>query len=313
MNVIVTGGTGFVGRRLVNRIVAKNNGLVIVPSRNKSKVAQRFSSPNVMGVAWDPLRGLFELPKNEVEKVDTVVNLMGESVAGGRWTTAKKQQILDSRVIGTRNLIDGLQQAGHLPTTFVSASAVGIYGDRDDEILTEKTEINRSQGNQFLIDVCQQWESEADRIAALGARVVKLRIGIVLGLEGGALEQMLPIFRLGGGGRLGSGKQWVPWIHIDDLIEMIIWILENQQLSGIINATAPNPIQNQKMTKEIARVLRRPAFLPAPSFALKLALGEFADELLSSKRVVPDQALAQGFSFRFTDFSLALKDLLDQA
>lgn len=316
MSVLVTGGTGFIGQQLVNRLVNIGHH-VLITSRNSQKAGELFQSDNVSAIEWNPSSNVLNLPGSEFKnsggkRIEAVVNLHGEAVAGGRWTKAKKQRIRDSRVLGTRHLIDGLIKAEQVPDIFVSASAVGIYGDRADEILTEQSPIQPDKGNRFLIEVCQDWETEADRIKEFNVRVVKVRIGIVLGLAGGALQQMLPIFRLGGGGRLGSGKQWFPWIHQDDLVRLLLWLLqaENPRDFEVINATAPQPIQNKDMTRDIASILKRPAILPVPAFALRLSLGEFADELLSSKRVVPASALEKGFEFRYSEFATAFADLV---
>jgi uncharacterized protein (TIGR01777 family) len=312
MAYLVTGGTGFVGRMLIQQLLAETDKSVYVTSRNSRKVSEQFRDPRVIGISWDPISQPLLLNEEALHAtgLTAVFNLMGESVAGGRWTSVKKERIRNSRMDGTRNLVDGLVQSQLLPQLMVSASAVGIYGDRGDQLITEDSPIQIEQGNRFLIDVCQQWEAQADRLADQGVRVVKVRIGIVLGLDGGALEQMIPIFRMGGGGRLGSGKQWVPWIHQVDLIRLFRWLETETVLTGVVNGTAPNPIQNQQMTRDIASVLRRPALLPVPAFALKVTLGEFSDELLTSKRVVPARALAEGFHFRFSDFRGALEDLL---
>lgn len=312
MAYLVTGGTGFVGRKLIEQLLADTDKSIFVTSRSAEKVSAQFSHPRVAGISWDPLQGPLRLNQESLQAtgLTAVFNLMGESVAGGRWTLAKKERIRNSRIDGTRNLVKGLIQSQMIPQLMISASAVGIYGDRGDQVITEDSPVQTGQGNRFLIEVCQQWEAQADRLAEQGSRVVKIRIGIVLGLDGGALEQLIPIFRMGGGGRLGSGKQWVPWIHHTDLIRMFRWIETGTELTGVINGTAPNPVQNQQMTRDIAAVLRRPALLPVPAFALKLALGEFSDELLTSKRVVPSRALLEGFDFRFSDFRVALEDLL---
>jgi uncharacterized protein len=189
---------------------------------------------------------------------------------------------------------------------FISASAIGIYGDRGEEILTETSSVDKD----FLAEVCQAWEGEADQIGQLGCRVVKLRLGIVMGNDGGALQQMLSVFRWGIGGKLGNGQQWFSWIHIVDLVEMILWAMKNEKVFGVLNATAPAPVRNQELTSEIARVLRRPAFMRVPKIALKTALGEFAESLLASQRVVPELALAAGFRFQFPDFRSAVEDLV---
>jgi hypothetical protein len=237
--------------------------------------------------------------------VDAVVHLAGEPVAQ-RWNAAVKQRILDSRVLGTRRLVDLIGQAPRRPKVLVSASAIGFYGTRGDEVLTESS----APGTGFLVDVCRNWETEADRAAEFGVRVAKLRIGFVLGKDGGALGQMLPIFRLGLGGRLGSGQQWMPWIHLDDVADLFVHAATSDQVSGVWNATAPNPVTNAAFTKEMASVLHRPALFPVPAFALTLAFGELGPHMLDSTRVIPAAAIAAGYQFRYPTLGTALRNLL---
>ncbi len=233
--------------------------------------------------------------------------MMGESIADGRWSDERKKRIRESRVKGTRHLVDALIESGTLPKVMVSASAIGIYGDSGESIVEE----NHQHGSGFLTDVCQEWEEEANRLTQHGVRVVNLRIGIVLGAEGGAIEKMLPIFRWCLGGNLGSGKQWMAWIHLDDLLAMICWAIENESVIGPLNATAPNPVRNFELTKALAQAVGRPAFLPAPKFGLRLVLGEFANSLFFSQRVVPAAALAGGFQFQFSDVKSALAEIVN--
>ena len=245
-------------------------------------------------------------PNPDETHFDKVVNLMGESIAEGRWTDAKKKRIFDSRVTGTRQLVDGLLATGKPPSVFVSASAIGIYGDSGEALVDESYPIN----DIFTSSVCQAWEAEANRLISHGTRVVCLRIAIVLGDGGGAIDKMLPIFKLGLGGKLGSGKQWMSWIHVDDLIGMINWSLENPNVSGPVNATSPEPARNAEFTQALAKAVSRPAFLPAPWFALRLVFGEFANELFFSQRIVPKVALDQGFKFKHPKLADAIADVV---
>ena len=231
---------------------------------------------------------------------------MGDSIAEGRWTEEKKKSIRDSRVIGTKNLIQGLIDSGQKPDSFVSASAVGFYGDAGDAKVTE----SHPQGDGFLPDVSREWEEAADLIASHGTRVVKIRIGIVLGADGGALEKMIPLFKLGLGGKLGSGKQWFPWIHVEDLARLFKWGIETPAANGVYNATAPNPVTNAQFTQQLAKSLNRWAILPAPKFGLKIALGEFADSLFFSQNVVPEKAVSEGFEFTHPQLPAALSDIV---
>jgi hypothetical protein len=222
-----------------------------------------------------------------------VVHLAGESVAG-RWNREKKRAIRDSRVLGTRHLVKAIGEAKAKPGVLVCASAVGYYGNRGDEELTEEA----APGSDFLAEVCQAWEAEARRAEEHGVRVVMLRNGIVLGRGGGALTQMLLPFKLGLGGPVGSGKQWMPWVHVDDVVGIILHSIQQAAVRGAVNATAPAPVRNREFTQTLARLLRRPAVLPAPAFGLKILLGEFADVLLASQRAVPRRIQGAGYTFR---------------
>ena len=239
-----------------------------------------------------------------VPACDAVVNLAGEPIAQ-RWTPAAKKRIYDSRVEGTRRLVHALSAQSQRPGVLVCASAVGVYGSRGDEILTEKS----SPGAGFLPHVVTDWEESAQTAEALGIRVISLRFGMVLG-RGGALAKLLPLFRLGVGGRLGSGRQWMSWIHIDDAVSLILLALENAALRGAVNATAPHPVTNDEFTRRLAGALHRPAIFPAPAFALKLALGEMSEVLLDSQRVLPVAALATGFHFQYPELSVAFANIL---
>ena len=301
MATLLTGGTGFVGRELIKRLED-----VVVTSRNAKRAQHKLGNANLKVIEWrDPASEGLQIPSDF--KFDSVINMMGESIADGRWSDERKKRIRESRVKGTRHLVDALIELETLPKVMVSASAIGIYGDSGESIVEE----NHQHGSGFLTDVCQEWEEEANRLTQHGVRVVNLRIGIVLGAEGGAIEKMLPIFRWCLGGNLGSGKQWMAWIHLDDLLAMICWAIENESVSGPLNATAPNPVRNSELTKALAKAVGRPAFLPAPKFGLRLVLGEFANSLFFSQRVVPAAALAGGFQFQFSDVKSALAEIVN--
>jgi len=255
-------------------------------------------------IPWDPQSSLSPA---YVGGFETVIHLAGESIVG-RWTDAKRKAILDSRVAGTRSIATALAQADRKPRLFVCASAIGFYGSRGDEILDESS----SPGQGFLPDVCCQWE-QASRIAAdAGIRTVNVRIGLVLSRQGGALPQMLPPFKLGLGGRLGSGKQWWSWIHVNDIVGAIHHAIQTESISGPLNLVAPNPEQNDKFTEVLASVLHRPAIFPVPKLALYAAFGRMAAEelLLSSERVKPAKLESTGFSFRFPQLRGAFENLL---
>jgi uncharacterized protein (TIGR01777 family) len=301
MRILVTGATGFIGQRLVEEFQRQGHTLVAL-SRDPG-AAQRDVPGLERAYKWSPLH---ELPPAEAfHGVDAVVHLAGESVTG-RWTEEKKQSIRDSRVLGTINLVKAIVRLQTKPPVLVSASAIGYYGDRGEEELAE----NSAPGNDFLAEVCQEWEKEAGKVEWGGVRSARVRVGVVVGPGGGALGAMLLPFKLGAGGPLGSGRQWWSWVHRDDLIALILHLIEHPEFSGPVNGTAPEPVRQKDFAKVLGRVLWRPAFLPAPAFALKIVLGGFSTELLSSKRVLPKMAQELGFRFRYPQLEAALRQAL---
>jgi uncharacterized protein (TIGR01777 family) len=281
MNVAITGASGMIGKRLRQRVVeAGQMALPISRAAGDSALAEILAS------------------------ADAIVHLAGEPVAQ-RWTDVAKKRIHDSRVEGTRHLVNALSAQTQRPRVLVCASAVGYYGSRGDQILTEAS----SPGTDFLARVVVEWEEAAQLAESLGLRVIRLRLGMVLG-HGGALAKMLPPFRLGLGGRLGSGHQWMAWIHIDDVVNMILFALNYAAVRGVVNATAPHPVTNEEFTGRLALELHRPAILPVPVFALKLAFGEMSDMVLASQRVLPTVAKSAGFRFQYPDLQTALGNLL---
>lgn len=299
MKALVTGATGFVGPRLLRLLDSP-----VVVSRSPERA--RRAVGNLAGpiFRWDPMRE--PLPAEALEGVDVVYHLAGESVAEGRWTAAQKARIRDSRVIGTRNLVQGLKQVERKPGALVSASAVGYYGNRGDEELTESA----PPADDFLAEVCVAWEQEALAAEQLGVRTVTARTGIVLGAGGGALAKMLTPFKLGAGGPLGNGKQWMPWVHVADLARLYVHAADTSSISGPMNAVAPHPVRNSEFTKALGRQLHRPAFMPAPYIGLRLLFGEFAQVLFASQRVIPKVALDTGFMFQYPDIASALREVL---
>lgn len=296
MKILISGASGLVGKHLIPEL--KSKGHQVLRLVRKTPV-----SPDE--VLWDAEKGILaeELPK--IENIDAVVHLAGDNVAEGYWNDEKKLKIKDSRVIGTRVLVDSLKSLVLPPKIFVSASAIGFYGDRGDEILTE----NSPAGKGFFPDVCTAWEAEVKKAEEF-ARTVYLRIGVVVAKDGGALEKMLTPFKLGAGGVIGSGKQWMPWIAIDDVVGIILFALESH-ISGALNATAPNPVTNHDFTKTLGRVLGRPTFVPVPEFAIKLMFGEMGETLLlQGCRVIPRRLEDAGYKFKFTDLEAALKQTL---
>ncbi|HKD37053.1 MAG TPA: TIGR01777 family oxidoreductase [Pirellulales bacterium] len=297
----MTGGTGFVGRRLLERL----DGSVVL-SREPDRAMRSLSQFRVTAAGWDPMLGP---PAADVfDGIDVVFHLAGEPIAAGRWTRARKQRICDSRVIGTKHLVEGLAKLDRRPPVLVSASAVGYYGSRGDEVLTESS----APGDDFLADVCVAWEKAALEAERLGMRVVLSRTGVVLG-RGGALEKMLRPFKLGLGGRLGSGRQWMPWIHLDDLVGLLLFAAEQDEIHGPMNAVAPTPITNRQFTRALAHTLHRPAILPAPYFGMRLAFGEFASVLFASQRVIPEIAMKAGFKFQCPEIERALGEIVRTA
>ncbi|MFZ0591510.1 MAG: TIGR01777 family oxidoreductase [Bryobacteraceae bacterium] len=289
MTYLVTGATGFIGKRLVETLLAGGHSVHYLGRKRSAAMDLRAAFH-----PWpEPQRTL--APLDSVPRCDAIVNLAGESLAQ-RWTAEVKKEIENSRTLVTRNLVEALSRVHHKPGVLVSASGVGYYGDRGDEVLTEQSPPG---SGGFLAHVCAEWEREAERAGEAGLRVVRIRIGVVLSAEGGALHKMLPPFRLGVGGRLGDGRQWMSWIHRDDLIGMIRWAAENDAVSGALNGTAPEPVTNQQFTRVLARALHRPAMLPVPRFALRVMLGEMSDVLFESARAIPAIAQSRGFPFNY--------------
>lgn len=292
--VLVTGGTGFVGHRLQSALVASGHTLTVV---TRSPERHRTARSGVEYAAWLP----------DLARHQAVVHLAGEPLFDRRWNAAVKAEIRASRVDSTRRLVEAMRAAATRPEVFVCASAVGYYGDRGDEQLTESA----APGSTYLAEVCQAWEAEARRAEELGVRVVRVRIGVVLGAGGGALARLLLPFKLGVGGPIGSGAQWFPWIHRSDLCDLIVRAVDDPSISGALNGVAPEPVTNRDFARALGRALHRPAFLPTPAFALRLALGEVTDVLLESQRCVPHAAQAAGFQFRFPGIDAALADIVD--
>jgi len=292
--ILVSGVSGPIGVALVPSLVSGGAQIVRLV---------RGTAKNAEQISWEPLA---PISAAAVSGFDAVIHLAGESVVG-RWTDAKKKAVRESRVLGTRNLATALAKSDAKPGVLVCASAVGFYGNRGDELLREES----PSGRGFLPEVCREWEA-ASRIAAeAGIRTVNIRIGLVLSPTGGALQKMLPPFKLGLGGRLGPGTQWWSWVHVHDIVGAIYHIIQTESLSGPVNLVAPSPVRNEEFTRALASVLRRPAVFPVPAFAARLALGEMAQELmLSSQRVVPEKLVTSAYSFRFRELRAALEDLL---
>lgn len=294
MRTLVTGGTGFVGRPLVARLAEPT-----LLSRDVHKAKAEFPSARVF--RWNPEAE--EPPAEAFDGVEAVIHLAGDPVAEGRWNAEKKRRIRDSRVLGTRRLVAALERLPVRPKVLVSASAIGYYGSRGDEVLDDSA----ISGRDFLAEVCLAWEQEALAAQNLGLRVACPRIGLVLGPRGGALAKILPLFRFGLGGRLGSGRQWMSWIHLDDLVGLLLAAAGDDRWTGPFNAVSPHPVTNADFTRSLARVVRRPALFPAPEFMLRLGIGQFASILLASQRCVPRVAEERGYRFQFPEIEGALR------
>lgn len=296
MKALVTGSTGFVGTHLIPRLERP-----IAVGRSQEKIRQRLGE--VEARVWNPGQNV---DPALFSGVDTVFHLAGESVFQGRWNPARKAEIRKSRVETTRRLVDGMAACPLPPKTLICSSAIGYYGDRGAEKLNESA----APGHDFLAEVCLAWEQEALRAQEFGIRVVCVRTGVVLGKDGGAFPQMLPPFKMGFGGRLGNGRQYMSWIHIDDLVGIMLHAATHDSVSGPVNGTAPEAVTNSEFTKILAGALHRPALLPVPGFVLKLAVGEFATVLLASQRVIPEKISQAGYQFVFPALSKALANLL---
>ena len=297
MKIVIAGGTGFLGRPLCAALVGDGHEVVVL-TRNE----QTRTPDGTRALTWDLERALSPWA-SELDGAGAVINLSGEPIAGHRWSAAQKRRIEDSRVTATRRLATAIAEAAAPPPVFISGSGVGFYGACGSEVVTEET----GAGHDFLADVCRRWEGQAVAASSARTRVVCLRTGLVLAHDGGALQSMLPPFRLGLGGRLGSGRQYWPWIHRIDWVNLVRFLIEAPDAVGAVNATAPTPVTNAAFTAELGRALGRPTYFPVPRLALRLLLGEMADSLLlSGQRAVPVKAQQLGFTFTYPTLSLAL-------
>ncbi|PIR00080.1 MAG: TIGR01777 family protein [Nitrospinae bacterium CG11_big_fil_rev_8_21_14_0_20_45_15] len=303
MKVMVTGATGFVGRELIKKLNQKGHEILVL-TRNPDTA--RLKIPVHCTIrAWNPEKE--SLPVGLLKGVDAIINLAGEGIADGRWSVSRKRKIIESRVLAVRRLVEAMAGTDDRPKVFVSASAIGFYGDRGDEFLDETS----AKGEGFLSDVCQDWENEILKAKELGVRTVACRIGMVLGHDGGALAKMLVPFKLGVGGNIASGTQWMSWIHVSDLVNVMIHSIENSAMNGIYNAVNPNWVRNETFTKTLGKILKRPTLLPIPQPVLKLALGELSELLLASQRVKANKLTDTGFQFQYPQLAVALKEVCD--
>lgn len=305
MKVVVTGATGFVGSRLVERLNAEGHSAIVL-TRSATKAEQIFpnsADPNLEIVVYDPTQsGSWQ---EKISGCDGVVNLAGEAIAETRWTPERKQSLMNSRKITTQKLVEAIANANPKPSVLVSASAIGFYGTSETATFDETS----AAGSDFLAEVCQTWEAEANKVKESGVRLVILRTGIVLGM-GGALGKMLTPFKMFAGGPIGSGNQWFSWIHRDDLVNLILRALTRSQMEGVFNATAPKPIRMAEMTTTLGQVMNRPSWLPVPSFALEAMLGDGAKVVLEGQEVLPKHTLTEGFEYQYPTIRPALEEIL---
>ncbi|KJS15591.1 MAG: hypothetical protein VR69_12365 [Peptococcaceae bacterium BRH_c4b] len=321
MKVLLTGGTGFIGRALVDALLAEGQDVVLLSRARTCRTPEGVRTVTwPVGRVWnvtgatpdcnpaDDTPGAGDAQWREaLDNAEVVVNLAGEPIAARRWNKIQKERIRQSRVQGTRNLINALALAKRKPRVLISGSAVGYYGPRENGMVAEA----EGPGRDFLSGVCWDWEQEALRAEELGIRVVLLRTGLVLGPGGGALPRLLMPFRLFMGGPLGSGRQWMPWIHLQDMVDLILFLINNGQASGPFNAVAPNPVTNTDFSRTLGRVMGRPSLFRAPAPLLRLALGEMAGALLlSGQRAIPSRALELGYKFRYSELEPALRSIL---
>lgn len=297
MKLVVTGATGFIGSALCSRLLQRGHNLTLLTRHTPPDA----STPAKTWRHWTPgTPGDWEA---SLDGADGVINLVGEPIAARRWTEGQKRRIRSSRIEATQSIVDGIAKAQRKPLFLLNGSAVGYYGPHGDEIVTEET----APGTDFLSSVCLAWEEEAKKAEPIGLRVLRLRTGIVLAPGGGALAKMVPPFKLFVGGPLGSGAQWMSWIHLEDEIDLILHLIENPQTAGPVNATAPNPVKMKDFCQTLGKVMGRPSWAPVPDFALRLKFGEMADMLLTGQRAVPIAAQKLGYQFHYANLSDALQ------
>lgn len=305
MKIAVTGATGFVGSRLVERLQAEGHQALVL-LRDVDKLQQAFPSthPNIEGIAYTPKEsGTWQ---QAIAGCDGVVNLAGEPLIGERWTSERKREILASRQLGTQKIVEAIAQAQPKPSVLVNASAIGYYGTSETATFDETS----APGNDFLASVCQTWEAEAEKVKQTGTRLVILRLGIVLEM-GGAIAQMTPPFQFFAGGPIGTGRQWFSWIHREDLVSLILQALTRPDIEGVLNATSPHPVRMAELCNTLGQVLHRPSWLPVPDFALELLLGEAAKVILEGQQVLPKRSQAYGFQYDYPTVKQALEQIFN--
>ena len=300
--IVVTGATGLIGKSLVKKLIERNDSVVVL-SKKTLQVKQLFAN-SVEIIEWD--YGFDDRLVKALAGVDAVIHLAGANIASKRWNESYKKTIIDSRTVPTRNLIKAMQQSNNIPSVFVCASAVGFYGNTGEKSIAE----NSPAGNDFLSQVCAVWEEESSKVEQLGIRRVSVRTGIVLSTQDGALKKLLLPFKLFAGGPLGNGKQWFPWIHIDDEVDIFLHAIDNNNLTGAVNAVSPGHLRMKEFASNLGGILKRPSLFCVPSFVLKIVLGEAAESILYSQKIKPEKLLNTRFKFKFSSPTEALSDLI---
>lgn len=302
--IVVTGGTGFVGRKLC-ALLSNKNYEVVVLSRSTER-AKKIFGEKVSAVLWD---GKTHAPLVDLLQENTaIVNLIGENIGSGRWTSKKLSKIINSRVDAGNAITTAIEKSQTKPAALIQASGIGYYGNQHDKILDE----NSTQNPSTLTDIATQWEKSVEKVTSMGVRLAIFRLGVVLGKDGGFLSRVVLPFKFFMGGHQGSGEQWISWIHINDVIYAILYLIENEKLEGVFNLSSENPVQAREFYRHLGKVLNRPSWLPVPGFAMRLLLGEMADELiLSGQRAMPKRLLENGYQFDFSDLKQALTDLME--
>ncbi|MEO1430132.1 MAG: TIGR01777 family oxidoreductase [Cyanobacteria bacterium J06632_19] len=305
MKVAITGATGFVGSRLVERLLAEGMKIMVL-TRDTAGARKVFPSnvyPNVEITAYTPTAsGSWQ---KEIANCEAIVNLAGAPISEGRWTTERKQSILNSRKLTTQKIVEAIAQSTTKPKVLVNTSAIGYYGTSENATFDE----NSPSGSDFLAQVCQDWEAEAEKVTDSGVRLVILRFGIVLGM-GGALGKMITPFKLFAGGPIGSGEQWFSWIHLEDIVNLILQSIKTSEMSGVFNATAPQPVRMAELSTTMGEVMNRPSWLPVPAFAIEAMLGDGAVVVLEGQKVLPHRTLKSGFTYQYSDLKPALENIL---
>ena len=302
--IIITGATGLIGKKLSNSLINRGDEVIIF-SRDAEKAKSIFPKAKEC-IEWNYRNP--DLWKSKIENSDAVIHLAGINLFSKRWNESFKKAVLESREVSTKNLVEAINSCANKPEVFISASGIGYYGDCGETLLVE----NSPKGNDFLADVCEVWESESRKIGEYGIRNVQIRTGLVLSLEDGALKQMLPPFKFFIGGPLGNGKQWSSWLHIDDIVGIYLHAIDSKNLSGAVNAAAPNPVRMKEFAKTLGKALHRPSIFPVPKFVLKIVVGEAAEVVTASQKVDAQKILNSGYKFKFPDLYNAFQNLLNK-